>query len=86
AKETQTNTDNAQKKKYFHGYKKGIMKWQRMEDNIIASGIVLQTLEWSEQAKNWYYAHGGTLSPKDGTLIFNETIREKVLRLIKNIE
>ena len=32
ANETQTNTDNAQKKKYFHrlglgGYKKGIIKW-----------------------------------------------------------
>nr|TKV94916.1 hypothetical protein SEVIR_9G327400v2 [Setaria viridis] len=61
AKAMKTNTDNARQKKYFHhlgpgGYKKGIIKWQRMEDDIIAKGIVPATLKWPERAKHWYYA------------------------------
>ena len=50
---TVTNTSKAKQKKYFHrlgpgGYKKAMIKWQRMEDEIIAKGIVPATLEWPE--------------------------------------
>ena len=57
-----------------------------MEQDLIERGIVPATIEWPERSKNWYYAHGGSLSQEDGTLIFNDTIREKVERLMKNIE
>ncbi|RCV25390.1 hypothetical protein SETIT_5G162700v2, partial [Setaria italica] len=77
--------------KYYHhlgpgGYKKGIIKWKRMEDDIIAKGIVPATLKWPEQAKHWYYAHGGTLNPKNGSFVFGQELREAAMRLVELIK
>ena len=52
-KKIETNTINARKKKEFHtlglgGYKKAIPKWDRMEQDIMASGIIPGTLDWPE--------------------------------------
>ena len=57
-----------------------------MEQDLFDRGIIPTTIDWPDRSKNWYYAHRGNLSHEDRTLIFNETIRQKALRLIQNIE
>nr|TKW28376.1 hypothetical protein SEVIR_3G314500v2 [Setaria viridis] len=52
-----------------------------MQDELIARGIVPYTLEWPERAKNWFYAHGGRLNLKDGSIVFGNEIREAATRL-----
>src|SRR5688572_14795841 len=54
-----------------------------MEDDIITKGIVAATLEWSERAKHWYYAHGGKLNPEDGSFVFGQELREVAMRLVE---
>lgn len=44
-------------------------KWQRMEDDLIARGIVPTTLNWPLRATNFFYAHGSTLNREDGSFI-----------------
>jgi hypothetical protein len=36
--------------------------------------------------KNWYYAHGGTINSKDGTLDYPPSLREAALQILKLIE
>ena len=48
------------RKKYFHhlgqgGYKTAIPKWQKMEENLIARGIILATFNWPLRAKYFFY-------------------------------
>ncbi|XP_072148152.1 uncharacterized protein [Setaria viridis] len=90
-KKITTNVANASQKGYHHhlgrgGYGSAIPKWRKMEQDLIERGIIPATIEWPERSKNWYYAHGGSLSQEDGTLIFNDRIREKAEHLMKNIE
>lgn len=90
-KKIETNTINASKKKEFHhlgpgGCKKAIPKWERMEEDIMASGIVPATLDWPERAKHYYFAHGGKLNPDDGTLVPGDQIRETAARLVELIK
>ena len=64
-KKTAQAKDNASKKKHFHhlgqgGYASAIPKWQKMEDDLIARGIILATFNWPLRAKHYFYAHGGT--------------------------
>ena len=84
---TETNTANARKKKEFHklgpgGYKKAIPKWDRNEQDIMATGIIPATLDWPERAKYYYFAHGGKLNPEDGTLLPGDQLRETAARLV----
>lgn len=51
-----------------------------MKDDLIARGIVPYTLEWPERAKNWFYVHGSRLNPKDGSIVFENEIREAATR------
>ena len=53
-----------------------ISKWQKMEDDLIARGIVPATFNWPQQAKYFFYAHGGSLNPEDGSFVTSEAIRE----------
>ena len=55
--------ENASKKKHFHhlgqgGYASVTPKWQKMEDDLVARGIVPATFNWSLRAKQYFYAHG----------------------------
>jgi hypothetical protein len=68
------------------GYAVAIPKWQKMEQDLIAKGIISTVFHWPERSKNWYYAHGGRLYPDDGTLEFPPTLREKALELMNKIE
>ena len=82
---------SASMKQYNHrlgsgGYLAAIPKWKKMEKDLLARGIIPATYEWPDRSKNWYYAHGGSLHPEDGSLIFNQIIREKALQILKNIE
>nr|AAR89889.1 hypothetical protein [Oryza sativa Japonica Group]ABF97556.1 transposon protein, putative, CACTA, En/Spm sub-class [Oryza sativa Japonica Group] len=80
------NKDNAAKKKYHHhlgsgGYSVAMPKWEEMEASLIERGIEPATAKWLDRSKFWYYAHGGTLNPVDGSLVFSDQIREAASRL-----
>nr|CAH66543.1 OSIGBa0147J02.2 [Oryza sativa] len=80
------NKDNAAKKKYHHhlgsgGYSVAMPKWEEMEASLIERGIEPATAKWPDRSKFWYYAHGGTLNPVDGSLVFSDQIREAASRL-----
>ncbi|XP_072151363.1 uncharacterized protein [Setaria viridis] len=90
ANKVHVNSGNSKKEYHHHlgkgGYKSAIPRCKNMEQGLLDRGIIPTTIYWPDRSENWYYAHGGTLSPEHGTLIFNETIREKAPRLIKNIK
>ena len=84
---TARNADNAGNRKYTHrmgsgGYKGSIEKCEKMEESLFARGIRPATHDWPTRSKHWYYGHGGTLSPIDGSLVFGEDLRELAQRLI----
>nr|CAE02403.1 OSJNBa0024J22.7 [Oryza sativa Japonica Group]CAE05122.2 OSJNBa0023J03.17 [Oryza sativa Japonica Group] len=85
------NKENAAKKKYHHhlgsgGYSVAMPKWEQMEASLIERGIEPATANWPERSKFWYYAHGGTLNPADGSLVFGDQIREAARRLKDAVE
>ena len=78
--------ENASKKKQFHhlvqgGYKAAIPKWQKMEEDLIARGIIPATFNWPLRAKYFFYAHGGTLDMEDGSFVTSDAIREAATKL-----
>nr|AAT38099.1 unknown protein [Oryza sativa Japonica Group]AAV31395.1 putative hydroxyproline-rich glycoprotein [Oryza sativa Japonica Group] len=80
------NKENAAKKMYHHhlgsgGYSVAMPKWEEMEASLIERGIEPATAKWPDRSKFWYYAHGGTLNPVDGSLVFSDQIREAASRL-----
>ena len=73
-------------KKNFHrlglgGYKVAIPKWEKMENDLIAKGIVPQTLSWPKQSRYYFYAHRGTLDPDTGMFVTSDVLREATQRL-----
>nr|ABA94885.1 transposon protein, putative, CACTA, En/Spm sub-class [Oryza sativa Japonica Group] len=85
------NKENAAKKKYHHhlgsgGYSVAMPKWEQMEASLIERGIEPATANWPKRSKFWYYAHGGTLNPADGSLVFGDQIREAARRLTDAVE
>nr|ABA99458.2 transposon protein, putative, CACTA, En/Spm sub-class [Oryza sativa Japonica Group] len=85
------NKENAAKKKYHHhlgsgGYSVAMPKWEQMEASLIERGIEPATANWPERSKFWYYAHGGTLNPADGSLVFGYQIQEAARRLTDAVE
>ena len=58
-KKTAQAKENASKKKHFHhlgqgGYASVIPKWQEMEDDLIARGIISVTFYWLLRAKHYF--------------------------------
>ena len=53
-----------------------ISKWQKMEDDLIARGIIPATFNWPMRAKYFFYAHGGTLNMEYGSFVTSDAIRE----------
>nr|AAX95593.1 hypothetical protein [Oryza sativa Japonica Group]ABF97743.1 transposon protein, putative, CACTA, En/Spm sub-class [Oryza sativa Japonica Group] len=84
------NKENAAKKYHHHlgsgGYSVAMPKWEQMEASLIERGIEPATANWPERSKFWYYAHGGTLNPADGSLVFGDQIREAARRLTDAVE
>ena len=52
-----------------------------MENNLIAKGIVPQTLSWPKRARYYFYAHEGTLDPDTGMFVTSDVLREAAQRL-----
>nr|ABA95410.1 transposon protein, putative, CACTA, En/Spm sub-class [Oryza sativa Japonica Group] len=85
------NKENTAKKKYHHhlrsgGYSVAMPKWEEMEASLLERGIKPATAKWPDRSKFWYYAHGGTLNPIDGSLVFSDQIREAANRLTDAVE
>ena len=53
---------------------------------MLERGIEPATANWPERSKFCYYAHGGTLNPVDGSLVFSDQIREAANRLTDAVE
>jgi hypothetical protein len=90
-KSAQAKNSASKKGGYNHrlgrgGYAVAIPKWRKMEQDLIAKGIISAVFHWPERSKNWYYAHGGRLNRDDGTLEFPPTLQDKALDLMNKIE
>jgi hypothetical protein len=75
-KRSEINKKNATKKKYHHtigqgDYKSGKPKWKKMEDDLIAKGIILETLKWNDRSRDWFYGHGGKLD-SEGKCVYRK--------------
>jgi hypothetical protein len=73
---SEINKKNAAKKKYHHtmgqgGYKFGKPKWKKMEENLIAKGIIPETLKWNDRSRDWFYRHGGKLD-SEGKCVYTK--------------
>jgi hypothetical protein len=83
---SEINKKNAAKKKYHHtmrqgGYKSGKTKWKKMEDDLIAKGIIPETLKWNDQSRDWFYRHGGKLD-SEGKCVYTKKHDEDPLPLM----
>ena len=47
----------------------------------LAKGITPESLEWGERAKNWFFAHGGTLDQETGKCVYGARLQEAAERL-----
>nr|AAX94965.1 transposon protein, putative, CACTA, En/Spm sub-class [Oryza sativa Japonica Group]ABA92676.1 transposon protein, putative, CACTA, En/Spm sub-class [Oryza sativa Japonica Group] len=85
------NKENAAMKKYHHhlgsgSYSVAMPKWEEMDASLLERGIEPATAKWLDRSKFWYYAHGRTLNPVDGSLVFSDQIREAASRLTDAVE
>ena len=83
------NKKNAAKKVYHHnmgsaGYAGCMPKWEALEAQFEAAGIIPEPTTWAERARNWFYGHGGTLD-KEGKAIYNQTHKDNPLLPINEI-
>jgi len=80
------NQRNAQQKTYHHnlgsgGYPTAIKKWNKMEADLLAKGITPESLKLGERAKNWFFAHGGTLDQETRKCVYGARLQEAAERL-----
>jgi hypothetical protein len=52
-----------------------IPKWEKAEQELIDRGLVLESLDWPERAKHWFFAHGGRLKLETGKVVYGEHIQ-----------
>jgi hypothetical protein len=77
------NQENVRKKAYHHktgsgGYRTTIPKWEKMEQDLVAKGVNLFSLNWLERSKNWFFVHGGSLDTESGAPRMSPAIREAI--------
>jgi len=80
------NQENTKQKQYHHhmgsgGYRTAIPKWQKLEQEILDSGIELESLHWPERAKYWFFGHGGTMDLETEKVVYNEKLQRVGQRL-----
>jgi hypothetical protein len=51
-----------------------MLKWDKMEHDCIARGLIPATIDSPEQARTYNNTHGGTINPKDGTLVLRQDL------------
>jgi hypothetical protein len=71
---SETNKENAAKKKYHHklgpgGYKTAAPKWEKDEATMVENGINPAIADWPIRSKQWFYMHGGNLHPEIGQIM-----------------
>jgi len=61
-----------------------IPKWERMEWEMMARGVVPQTIweNWGECSKQWLHGHGGTVDRVTGLLDWGPEISRAAERLV----
>jgi hypothetical protein len=83
---TRRNKEHASKRQNFHhigqeGYLAAIPKWQKIEEDLNARGMIPVTFNWPLRAKYYFYAYGGTLYMEDGLFVTSDWIREATDKL-----
>ena len=58
-----------------------IPKWQKIEEDLIARGIIPVTFNWTLREKYYFYAHGCTINMEDGSFVTSHAIREAADRI-----
>jgi hypothetical protein len=91
AKESARGKQSRAKKEHDHhlsrgGYAFAVPKWRNMEEDLLTQGTIPAVVDWPEQVKNWYVAHGGTINSEDGTLDYPPSLRETALEILKTLE
>jgi hypothetical protein len=87
-KRSKTNTANASLKTYHHitgpgGYKSNMPKWEAVEAELINKGINIETTDWAERAKQWFYGVAGKLELETGKCIMaKEHLKKHVEDLV----
>ena len=74
---SERNKKNADKKIYHHnmgsgGYLTALPKFLKMEEEFLAKGIQIETFDWPDRLKAWFYGHGGKLDPETGDCLFTK--------------
>jgi hypothetical protein len=49
--------------------------WEKAEKELIDRGLVLESLDWPERAKHWFFAHGGRLDLETRKVVYGERIQ-----------
>ena len=65
------NKINAGKKLYHHrtgsgGYLRARPLWAKWENDLVAKGVVPETMNWPDRSRTWFFGVGGTLDPETG--------------------
>ena len=86
-----TGQINASKKEYHHrlgpgGYKLKEEKWHKMEEDLVAKGIIPVTYDWPKRCKRWLYAQGGRVEEEQGHIECNDKIRQPAEKLVHAID
>ena len=51
-----------------------------MEADLLTKGIRLESLEWGERTKNWFFTHGGRLDLETGKLVYGPKLKKATQR------
>ena len=83
-----TNKINAAKKEHHHrtgsgGYLKARPKWSKAENDLLDKGIELETMNWPDRCRTWFFGAGGTLDPVSGRCRWTD---EQLAILVKKIQ
>lgn len=81
------NQNNFKKKQYHHtmgsgGYRSYTNKWVKLEQELVAKGVVPETINWNTRTKQWFFGHGGSIDPESGKVTYGKRIEEAHQRLM----
>ena len=71
------NKENAAKKMYHHrtgsgGYIRARPLWAKLENDLVAKGVVPETANWPNRSWTWFFGVGGTLDPETGKCVWTD--------------
>jgi hypothetical protein len=68
------------------GYETAIPKWQKMEADIIAKGVELESAKRPQRVKNWFFGLGGRLDPDTSLAVYGQKLQTATERLAYAIQ